>query len=104
MKYIKSRTIQTCHSHIDLEPDDYVLVRMNNRKAFALSYSSAQRAILMRLVNEGDLMEKTPFLEITQAQMEDLNDHPTGKYVRITFPAKLSDEVKERLKGLPIIV
>jgi len=102
VKYIQNQTIQTVHEFVDLEPGDYVFIKLSNGKHFGLSYSLSNRKILLSLVGPGDVMEKTPFLEISQQDMEDLNAEPIGTYTRITFPSKLFAEVKKRLKGLPI--
>jgi len=104
MKYTKHETVTTHHLTVDLEPDDHIIVRMNDKKLFALSLSSFQ-TIQMRLLGEGDEINKVPFLEITRDQMEDLEcDKAKGQYVNVTFPSALLVKVKQKLASLPIII
>lgn len=105
MKYTKQETTYIHHMMVDFEPEDYILVKMGNHKIFALKYNEATRTMQFILSGVGDRLDKAPFFEIRQDQIEDLDVDPKkGQYVNVVFSSKYYDEVKERLKGLPIIV
>ncbi len=70
-----------------------------------LRYSIASRCLNLSLTGEGGLIDKEPFLRITDAQMEDLDSIPhKDEYHSIGFSSSLLSQVKERLKDLPIVL
>lgn len=100
----RTKCISTSHIIVDLREDDFLAVKIGEQSYVKIDYNIASLRLNLSLIRETDPINKTPLLSISKYQMENLEDkHIDNGYINLTYPSTLDKEVKERLKGLPIV-
>ena len=100
---IKTNTITTKEYLVELEADDWLLVKIGNGKAFALKVDYLTRSICIQPTEEGSIMSEEA-LRVSFEDLEDIIVPASADYMSIQFPMKLYGKVKERLKDLPVFL